>query len=105
MKEIPCQIERWSDVGQMSRTIESVISGAGLRQTLKGTLRGYPGCVHWHFAKNGATGTLEVTLWPAQRRAWFSVQARRGADWIDESLPRLRLALERELNKVTADSD
>src|SRR5258705_8430481 len=101
MKEIPCQIGRWSDVGRMSRAIESVMSDAGLQQTLKGTLRGYPGCVHWHFARDGATGTLEVTLWPAERRVWLSVQARRGADWIDESLPRLRLPLEHELNKGT----
>jgi hypothetical protein len=105
MKEIPCQIERWGGVGRMSRAIESVMSGAGLRQTLKGTLRGYPGCVHWHFAKAGATGTLEVTLWPAQRRVWLSVQVRRGAEWIEESLPRLQLALEHELGKVTSHSD
>lgn len=105
MKVIPCQIGRWSDVARMSRAIESVMSDAGLRQTLKGTLRGYPDCVHWHFAKDGTTGTLEVTVWPAERRMWLSVQARRGAEWIDESLPHLRLVLERELGKVTADAD
>jgi len=104
MRKIPCQIGRWSDVGRMSRAIESIMSGAGLRQTLKGTLRGHPGCVHWHFAKDGETGTLEVTVWPAERRVWMSVQARRSADWIDRCLPRLQLALERELDKVTADS-
>ncbi len=101
MKEIPCQIETWGDVERMSRAVESVMSSAGLRQTLKGTLRSYSGCVHWHFGKDGATGTLEVTVWPAQRRLWMSVQSRRGASWIDDAISQLQVALERELNEIS----
>jgi hypothetical protein len=101
MKEIPCQIETWGDVDRMSRAVESVMSSAGLRQMLKGTLRSYPGCVHWHFGKDGATGTLEVTVWPAQRRVWMSVQARRSAGWIENCISQLRVALERELGELS----
>ena len=101
MKQIPCQIKTWDNVERMCRAVESVMSRAGLRRNLKGTLRSYPGCVHWHFGKDGATGTLEITVWPAQRRMWMSVQARRGASWIDNSISQLRVALERELGETT----
>ena len=101
MKEIPVQSGMWHDGERMGRVIETVMLNGGLRQTLKGALRRYPGCVHWHFGKDGATGTLEVTMWPAGRRVWMSVQSRRGAVWIDDCLSPLRIALERGLGAMT----
>jgi hypothetical protein len=37
---------------------------------------------------------LEITLWPAQTRAWFKVQSGRRAPWIDLMVPKLKESLE-----------
>ncbi|MBI2583919.1 MAG: hypothetical protein HYW25_04590 [Candidatus Aenigmarchaeota archaeon] len=64
---------------------------------MKGTVSKYPECIHWHFKKGRQRGTLEITLWKEQRRIWFNVQAERTADWIDESVSKLKKSIEREL--------
>jgi hypothetical protein len=49
--------------------VESACAAEGLRLTLKGTLKQYPGCTHWHYQRGKDRGTLEITFWPAQNRA------------------------------------
>jgi hypothetical protein len=66
--------------------IERVCTTAGMHLSLKGTLAGYPGSVHWHFKKGKQRGTLELTWWEQENRLWFKVAAGRRGDWIDAEL-------------------
>jgi hypothetical protein len=75
---------------EMAATIDHCLAGAGLTVTMRDTLRGYPGCTHWHVKRGRERGVLEVTLWPAGRRLWLSVHQNRNAPWIDAALPALR---------------
>lgn len=71
---------------EIARVIDDAIGLANLRITLRDSLKKFPGCIHWH-AKNGReSGTLEVTLWPQEHRAWFVIQSGRSAPWIDEKI-------------------
>ena len=62
--------------------IEAAVRRVRLMVSMKGTLAKYPGCTHWHLKRGRERGTLELTLWPAQRRLWLSVQEGRRAGWI-----------------------
>jgi hypothetical protein len=75
--------------GTIERLIDESVAEDGWQISLRGTLKKYPGCVHWHLKCAGATGTLEVTWWPHQHRAWFTIQSGRTAPWIDEAMRRL----------------
>jgi hypothetical protein len=44
-------------------------------------------------------GTLEITVWPAQHRAWFSVQRGRRAAWIDGEIARLQSSIKTHLSR------
>ena len=77
--------------------MERCFGEAGLRVAMKGTLAAHKGCVHWHLKRGKERGTLEVTLWPAQRRVWLSVHANRGAEWVEGALRDLAGALPRAL--------
>lgn len=98
MREIQIPLPTGVDCESVERMIGEAIQEAGLQITLHGTLKKHPGCIHWHLKHGGAAGTLEITLWPAQRRAWFSVQDRRTAAWIDEAVVRLDRLLRRKLS-------
>jgi len=90
---LPCDVE--SDV--VVQAIDDALARSGLTVTLRDSLKKYPGCIHWH-AKNGrASGTLEVTLWPRERRAWFTVQDGRKAPWIEEKLSLVETTLRERL--------
>ncbi len=81
-----------ADAG-VEQAIDDAIARAGLRVTMRGTLKQFPGCIHWH-AKNGrAPGTLEITYWPAEHRAWISIQEGRKGDWIEGQLKPLQQAI------------
>jgi len=73
--------------------IEAAFAAAGLRVTLRGTLRSYPGSIHWHLKRGRDAGTLEVTFWPRQRRLWLTIHEGRGAPWMDEAGARLQAAI------------
>jgi hypothetical protein len=62
--------------------IERAIQNCDLHVTLKGTLKQFPGCIHWHIKKGRERGTLEVTRWPKQQRLWLTIQDGRTAPWI-----------------------
>ncbi len=67
----------------VAQAITDAIAEYGLRVTLLSTLKKHPGCIHWHVkSPPAAQGTLEITFWPQERRAWFTVQDGRRADWI-----------------------
>ena len=86
MRDIEIRLPPDVDCDELSRVIDEAIAQVGLSTTLRDRLKKFPGCIHWH-AKNGRqSGTLEITLWPEKRRAWFTVQDGRTADWIDAKL-------------------
>ena len=95
MRTIPIPIRPDDDEQAIVVAIERACEAAGLVIATKGTLRAYPGSVHWHFKKGADAGTLEATYWPRERRAWLSVHGGRDADWIDQALPVILQALER----------
>ena len=75
----------WTDE-DVVRFVEDTALAAGLTISSRGTLRSYPGCVHWHLTRAGSTGTLEPTWWPAKRRLWLKVASNREAPWISEAV-------------------
>jgi len=81
----------------MVRIIRSVLMAAGLEISLHGTLKQFPGCEHWHARSPGQSGTLEVTFWPQQHRAWLTIQSGRTAVWITTRLPEFLAKLEQGL--------
>ena len=78
--------------------IEMTCRETGLTLALKSDLASNPGSTHWHYKKGPAAGTLEITYWPQEGRAWFAVQARRGAAWIGAKVPNLKSAIEAGLS-------
>lgn len=92
MTETPLNI-RPADGSAIER-IDATIEQLGLAATMKGSLKSYPGCTHWHCKRGNEPGTLEITLWPAKQRAWFKVQSGRRAAWIDDVIPELKRILE-----------
>jgi hypothetical protein len=97
MTETPFALPSDSDPAAVEAAIDAALAGAGLRVTMKDTLRQYPGCVHWHAKQGREAGTLELTLWPAKGRAWFSVHRNRDAPWIAEAIPALDGDIRRRL--------
>ena len=81
------------DERRIELAIEDAIATSGLRISLRGTLQKYPGCAHWHVRSGRERGTLELTFWPAERRAWFTVQNGRTGDWIAGGMHRIRRAI------------
>lgn len=79
------------------RIIERIAQTFGLIEAMKSPLASFPGSIHWHYKKKGESGTLELTLWPAEKKIWAQVQEGRKADWIFGELPRLRRAIEAAL--------
>ena len=83
MLEIIIAVPAGARLAGMEHDIESACRAEGLRQTLKGTLAQYPGCVHWHVKQGRERGTLEITFWPAERRLWFKVAEGRRGEWME----------------------
>ena len=94
MTEIDLTLPPTPDFAQVERAVDEACAALGLTTQLKGTLRQYPGCTHWHLHSGKQTGTLEVTLWPNARRLWFKVADNRRAAWIDEAVAGLTAEIE-----------
>ena len=99
MEEIEVAVNPAGREGQFAALIEGAADHYGLQIHMRGSLRTYSGSKHWHFQKPGERGTLEVTLWSAGNRVWFSVQAGRRAVWIAEILPLIKEWIERHLSQ------
>lgn len=83
--------DRWDD---FETDLESAFLASGLTVTLRTTLKQLPGSRHWHVKRGRAPGTLEVTLLPSQRRAWFGIHSNRRGEWIAAAMSDLKQALE-----------
>ncbi|HTL29730.1 MAG TPA: hypothetical protein VL282_10930 [Tepidisphaeraceae bacterium] len=81
MREWEVKVGRSWDDAAIAEVIESVATYMDLTIALKGTLRKYPGSVHWHFKKRRRLGTIELTISPEQKRVWLSVKSGRFFGW------------------------
>ncbi len=97
MEEIEVHVNPARRDEQLATSIEGAAAHYGLQVRMRGTLRTYPGSQHWHLHKPGERGTLEVTLWPARKRVWFSVQAERRAEWIADIVPYIKAWIEGQM--------
>jgi len=78
------------DGNAAEQVVEREAGSLGLTTRLKTVLAKYPGSTHWHFARPGERGTLEVTYWPGQSRCWISVHVNRRGAWIPEAAETMR---------------
>ena len=85
------------DCDAVERMIEDAVQQIGLRIVYRASLKKFPGCMHWHVKNGHASGTLEITLWPQQKYAWFTIQKGRTAPWIRETIGRLGELLQMRL--------
>jgi hypothetical protein len=83
---------------RVGESVEAAASAEGLVVRMRTTLRRYPESLHWHLARLGERGTLEVTYWPPAGRLWLSVQSGRRAAWIAEVVPGLRRRIQQGLD-------
>ncbi len=82
---------------RIEEAVDQAIASAELSVTLRDTLQAFPGCIHWHVQNGRESGTLEITFWPSEHRAWFSVQQARKAPWIDAKIKLLEAAIKSQL--------
>lgn len=68
--------------------VELFCAREGLSTTVKTTLKGVPGSVHWHFKKVAEPGTLEVTYSPLDSSLYISVHKNRRARWTTSYMKR-----------------
>ncbi len=90
------------DLDLVPQVVEDVCACVELDQTLKTTLKKFPGCLHWHFKRSQEKGILEVTWWPRatddqSSRLWLSVHGNRTADWIEQIKPQVKATIEERL--------
>jgi hypothetical protein len=90
VREIDFDVPAERESEDVIAAVERACAAEGLTQTLRGTLRAYPGCVHWHFKNGAARGVLEITWWPKTRRLWVKVASGREAAWIDGVVERVK---------------
>ena len=94
MQEIDIRLPAKISERAFPAAIEWICGDLGLDRALRGTLKSYPGSIHWHYKRGKQPGTLEITWWPAKPRLWIKVAAGRSANWIDEIIPLLKRRLE-----------
>jgi hypothetical protein len=90
MKEIQISLPHDADFSRVIGIIDETVQASDLEIILKATLGKYPGSTHWHIKNGKEKGILEITLWPKQRRAWFSIQDGRKAGWIQPKIAVLK---------------
>lgn len=98
MEVYDLRLEPLADLSKAEKIIEECSSRAELQLKFMGTLSTYPKSLHWHIKKANLPGTLELTLYKKEGRVWFSVQSRRKGEWIEESMKKLKRAIEENLN-------
>ena len=63
MIEVELQIPANVSSEHVVEVVEQTCISHALTCGRKGTLAGYPGCIHWHFKLGTQKGTLEITWW------------------------------------------
>jgi hypothetical protein len=101
VREIEIHLSSGIGVHEIESAIERAIADCDLRITLRTSLQKYPGCIHWHVKNGRMSGTLEITLWPEKRRAWFTIQDGRKAEWIEAELK----VIEGDIRRLTSNGN
>ncbi|HEX4056497.1 MAG TPA: hypothetical protein VHX86_19725 [Tepidisphaeraceae bacterium] len=96
-KEIVIRLPEKISPGKIAVVIDRTTIDLGLTMTMRGTLKSFPGCTHWHLKRDRGRGTLEITWWPHRRKLWIKIQSGRTAAWIDEIAPRFKREIETRL--------
>jgi hypothetical protein len=99
MQEVEINLSGITDQEKIERVIEQVCLAQDLRRTIKGSLQQCPGCVHWHYQKPGAVGTLEITYWPQENRCWFPFRDGRAKSWVVEMMDVLKVEIEKQVTQ------
>jgi hypothetical protein len=94
MEQIEFKVPAHTDLKKADALIERVCAAHGLQAAMKGTLATHRGSIHWHFKKTKEKGTLELTLWRADRRIWAAIHSNRTAPWIEPALSKIRADIE-----------
>ena len=97
MRNIEILVPESARDGRVLRVIDLAVAQAGLTVTLRGSLKNFDGCTHWHAKLGRQRGTLEVTYWPHERRAWFTIQDGRVAPWIEGKMLELAAVIGKQL--------
>ena len=100
MREIPLPLPPHATHLQIERAIDAAVAAVAdcdLRVTLRAELKKFPGSGHWHLKSARRPGTLELTYWPTQRRAWFTIHPRRSAPWIAQTIRSLTQSIQTHL--------
>jgi hypothetical protein len=100
LRDIEILFRSSADCDQIAQAIDDAIVQAGLSTTLRGSLKKYPGCIHWHARNGRESGTLEITLWPQQHRAWFTIQDGRAAPWIEAKMKLIQELVRHRLSEA-----
>ena len=94
MQEIEFRVPRDLNLNRAGQLIEDACAALNLTIAMKSPLASYPGSTHWHYKNGKEKGTLELTIFPRDRRLWAQVQSGRKAAWIDAVLPELQRRIE-----------
>ena len=97
MKDIAINLAGAKEQAKIERIIESACRAQDVQLAAKGSLQKYPGCVHWHYQKVKARGTLEITYWPSENRCWFPLRDGRAKPWVVEMVKELKAEIERRV--------
>ena len=94
LREIPLPSEVDPDAweGLVARSCRSL----GLTPSVRTTLRGRPGSIHWHFKMRGERGTLEVTL--LSESITIAVHDNRRGPWTDGAVADVSAMIEAGLS-------
>ena len=98
MTEIEVSLPDKADYADIADAVVECARNVGLECRQDGELKKYPGSRHWHFAKPGLKGTLEVTLWRKSNRLWLSAHENRNTEWLPESFRTLKTLLEKRIH-------
>lgn len=97
MREVEFRFPLNADLNRAEQLVEDACAALNLTIAMKSPLASYPGSTHWHYKNGKEKGTLELTLFPRDRRIWAQVQSGRKAPWIDAMLPEVQRRIERAL--------
>ena len=97
MIEVDVLLPDFCEPDAVPRVVEQACALEGLTLTLKGTLKKYPGSLHWHYRQGNLSGTLEVTWWEQGRRLWFKLASGRTGLWTERAIHRLMGDIEQAL--------
>jgi hypothetical protein len=97
MQQVEFRVPRDLNLKRAEQLIEEACAELNLTIAMKSSLASYPGSTHWHYKNGKEKGTLELTLFPRDRRLWAQVQSGRKAPWIEATLPELQRKIDRAL--------